>query len=142
MRSIYKYDIAKTKDYIIEGPIIKLLTAQAQLNSIVIWAEIDTTAPNRRFHIIPVGTGWPLDALPGKKCILDTHTYISTVQLAGGNLVFHIYGAEIISNPVKDKKPENKNAKKTKVNMYNNKEVTFAVDNCAIDPEILQKFLH
>lgn len=142
MRSIYKYDIAKTKDYIIEGPIIKLLTAQAQHNSIVIWAEIDTTAPNRRFQIIPVGTGWPLDAPAGKKSVLDTHTYISTIQLADGNLVFHIYGAEIISNPVKDKKPENKNAKKTKVNTYNNKEVTFAVDNCAIDPEILQKFLH
>lgn len=143
MRSIYKYDIVSTKNSIIEGPITKLLTAQAQHNSIVVWAEVDTTAPNRKFQIIPVGTGWPLDAPAGKECVLDTYTYISTIQLAGGNLVFHVYGAEIISNPVKNKNPENENIQKEKVKAkYNpNRESSFTVTNCVINPEILKKFL-
>lgn len=144
MRSIYKYDIVSAENGIIEGPITKLLTAQVQHNSIVVWAEVDTTAPNRKFQIIPVGTGWSLDAPAGKECVLDTHTYISTIQLAGGSLVFHVYGAEIVSNPVKNKKPENENTQKeeAKAKMDKNKEITFTVTNCVINPEILQQFLH
>ena len=139
MRSIYKYDIIAAENGIIEGPITKLLTAQVQHNSIVVWAEVDTTTPNRKFQIIPIGTGWPLDAPEGKECVLDTHTYISTVQMAGGSLVFHVYGAEILPTPVKDKKPENETAQKVKAKY--NREASFTVTNCVINPEILQKFL-
>lgn len=141
MRSIYKYDIVTAENGIIEGPITKLLTAQVQHNSIVVWAEVDTTAPNRKFQIIPIGTGWPLDAPEGKECVLDTHTYISTIQMAGGSLVFHVYGAEILPTPVKDKKPENETAQKVKAKYNPNKESSFTVTNCVINPEILQKFL-
>ena len=143
MRSIYKYDITEAENCVIEGPITKLLTAQAQYNTIVVWAEVDTTAPNRKFRIVLVGTGWPLDALPGKKCILDTHTYINTVQLAGGNLVFHVYGAEIISNPINDRKPKNENIQKEKAKANINKQEAALTDtNCVINHEILRKFLH
>lgn len=141
MRSIYKYDIIAAENGIIEGPITKLLTAQVQHNSIVVWAEVDTAAPNRKFQIIPIGTGWPLDAPEGKECVLDTHTYISTVQMAGGSLVFHVYGAEILPTPVKEKKPENETAQKAKVKVNPNREASFTVTNCVINPEILQKFL-
>ena len=141
MRSIYKYDIVTAENGIVEGPITKLLTAQVQHNSIVVWAEVDTTAPNRKFQIIPIGTGWPLDAPAGKECILDTHTYISTIQMAGGSLVFHVYAAEILPAPVKEKKPENETAQKAKVKVNPNREASFTVTNCVINPEILQKFL-
>lgn len=141
MRSIYKYDIVTAENGIIEGPITKLLTAQVQHNSIVVWAEVDTTAPNRKFQIIPIGTGWPLDAPAGKECILDTHTYISTIQMAGGSLVFHVYGAEILPAPVKEKKPETENVQKVKAKANPNREASFTVTNCVINPEILQKFL-
>lgn len=141
MRSIYKYDIVTAENGIIEGPITKLLTAQVQHNSIVVWAEVDTTAPNRKFQIIPIGTGWPLDAPAGKECILDTHTYISTIQMAGGSLVFHVYGAEILPTPIKEKKPESETAQKAKAKFDLNKEASFTVPNCVINPEILQKFL-
>jgi hypothetical protein len=141
MRSIYKYDIVTAENGIIEGPITKLLTAQVQHNSIVVWAEVDTTAPNRKFQIIPIGTGWPLDAPAGKECILDTHTYISTIQMAGGSLVFHVYGAEILPTPVKEKKPETENVQKAKAKVNPNREASFMVTNCVINPEILQKFL-
>ena len=143
MRSIYKYDIIEAENNVIEGPITKLLTAQVQYNTIVVWAEVDTTAPNRKFQIVLVGTGWPLDALPGKKCVLDSHTYINTVQLAGGNLVFHVYGAEIISNPINGKKPKNENIQKEKAKAKINKqEVALTDTNCIINHEILRKFLH
>lgn len=143
MRSIYKYDIVTAENGIIEGPITKLLTAQVQHNSIVVWAEVDTTAPNRKFQIIPIGTGWPLDAPAGKECILDTHTYISTIQMAGGSLVFHVYAAEVLPASVKNREDANKkgtigaeiskNAEKIKKESYT---VT-----AVINPEILQKFL-
>jgi hypothetical protein len=141
MRSIYKYDIVTAENGIIEGPITKLLTAQVQHNSIVVWAEVDTTAPNRKFQIIPIGTGWPLDAPAGKECILDTHTYISTIQMAGGSLVFHVYGAEILPTPVKEKKPETEKVQKVKAKVNPNREASFTVTNCVINPEVLQKFL-
>ena len=105
MRSIYKYDIVNTNNGIIEGPITKLLTAQVQHGTIVVWAEVDTETPNRKFEVFPIGTGWPLDPPAGKECILDTHTYLSTVQLAGGSLIFHIYYAEITPKPVKNTPP-------------------------------------
>lgn len=101
MRSIYKYDIVNTSNGIIEGPITKLLTAQVQHGTIVVWAEVDTEAPNRKFEVFPLGTGWPLDPPAGKECILDTHTYLSTVQMAGGSLIFHVYYKELTPKPVK-----------------------------------------
>lgn len=137
MRSIYKYDIS-TDNGIIKGPITKLLTAQVQNGAIVIWAEIDTNKPERKFQIVPIGTGWPLDPPAGKDCVLDTHTYIGTVQLAGGSLVLHIYGAEIVSKTVKNKTPEG--AKTTRVAAKNQNEATFT-GTAVINPEILSIFI-
>lgn len=136
MRSIYKYNIS-TDNGIIKGPITKLLTAQVQNGAIVIWAEVDTDKPERKFQIVPIGTGWPLDPPAGKDCILDTHTYIDTVQLAGGSLVLHIYGAEIVSKTVKNKAPEG--AKTTRVAAKSQNEATFT-GTAVINPEILSIF--
>lgn len=133
MRSIYKYDIVNTKNGLIEGPITKLLTAQVQHGTIVVWAEVDTEAPNRKFEVFPLGTGWPLDPPAGKECILDTHTYLSTVQLAGGSLIFHVYYAEITPKPVKKAIPvaEKKAAARKE----------YTVESVAmINPEILKVF--
>ena len=133
MRSIYKYDIVNTSNGIIEGPITKLLTAQVQHGTIVVWAEVDTEAPNRKFEVFPLGTGWPLDPPAGKECILDTHTYLSTVQLAGGSLIFHVYYAEITPKPVK-KTPPMPSKKAADRKEYAVESVTM------INPEILKVF--
>ena len=106
MRSIFKYDVVEAKNGIIEGPITKLLTAQVQHGSIMAWAEVDTEAENVKYQVIPIGTGWPLDAPAGEQCVLDTHQYIGTVQLAGGGLVFHVYAKKLTPAPVKAKTPE------------------------------------
>ena len=136
MRSIYKYDIVNTSNGIIEGPITKLLTAQIQHGTIVVWAEVDTEAPNRKFEVFPLGTGWPLDPPAGKECILDTHTYLSTVQMAGGSLIFHVYYAEITPKPVKKTIPAVPVAPKTAAARRE-----YAVESVTmINPEILKVF--
>lgn len=142
MRSIYKYDVVSAPNGIIEGPITKILTAQVQHNSIVVWAEVDTTAPNRKFQIIPIGTGWPLDAPNGKSCVLDTHTYISTVQIAEGNLIFHIYGAEIVSKPSNQNNIEKTKQEEAKVKINKNREATATVVGAVINPDVLRQFIH
>lgn len=144
MRSIYKYDIVEAKDGIIEGPITKLLHVGVQHNSIKVWAEIDTNAPIRKFQILPIGTGWNLDSTRAdKQSILDTHTYMGTVMLANGNLVFHVYGTEIIPAPVKKpESPKEKVAKVEKViNNNKNKEATFSGTITMINPDVLRQFL-
>ena len=148
MRSIYKYDIVEARDGIIEGPITKLLHVDAQDNSIKVWAEIDTNAPVRKFQILPLGTGWNLDTgRADKQCVLDTHTYMGTVMLANGNLIFHVYGAEILPAPtkksesLKETKEKEKNEKNEKVAINSTKEATFSGTNTMINYDILRKFL-
>jgi hypothetical protein len=132
MRSIFKYDVVEAKNGIIEGPITKLLTAQVQHGSIMVWAEVDTDAENVKYQVIPIGTGWPLDAPAGEQCVLDTHQYLSTVQLAGGGLVFHVYAKEL--TPIKVKKTEPPKARVNKAT-----EATFT-GSAVINPEILAVF--
>lgn len=131
MRSIFKYDVVEAKNGIIEGPITKLLTAQVQHGSIMVWAEVDTDAENVRYQVIPIGTGWPLDAPTGEQCVLDSHQYIGTVQLAGGGLIFHVYAKAL--TPIKVKKTEPPKVRVDKA------EATFT-GSVVINPEILSVF--
>lgn len=144
MRSIYKYDIVEAKDGIIEGPITKLLHVGVQHNSIKVWAEIDTNAPIRKFQILPIGTGWNLDTgRADKQCVLDTHTYMGTVMLANGNLVFHVYGTEIVPAPVKKPEPPKEKVVKAEkvVDNSKSKEATFSGTITMINPDVLRQFL-
>ena len=136
MRSIFKYDVVEAKNGIIEGPITKLLTAQVQHGSIKVWAEVDTEAENVKYQVIPIGTGWPLDAPAGEQCVLDTHQYIGTVQLAGGGLVFHVYAKEL--TPIKVKKTEPTPEKTDRVKKT--VQVDGAKAEVVINPEILAVF--
>ena len=143
MKSIYKYVVDTAENGIIKGPITKLLTAQVQHGALVVWAEVDTDKADRKFQIIPIGTGWNLDAPSDKTCVLDSHTYLSTVQYAGGSLVFHVYVAEILPAPVKSREDVNK---KVVVDSGMNKNMNKAkkegrTANTVINPEILAFFL-
>ena len=133
MRTIYKYDLSDAKNNIIEGPIVRLLHAGHQHGRIMVWAEVDTEAPIRKFEVFPIGTGWPLEPPVGGKCVLDTHTYLSTIQWAGGSLIFHVYYAEITPKPMKENPPMP--AKKTTRKEYAVKSETM------INPEILKSFI-
>ena len=141
MRSIYKYDIVAARDSIIEGPITKLLTAQDQHGTIVVWAEVDTDAPVRKFEVFPIGTGWPLDPPLGRECVLDTHTYLSTIQFAGGSLIFHVYYKDVTPAPVKKSEPPKEKVEKVTVAIKNPKEATFSGTITMINPDILRQFI-
>lgn len=136
MRSIYKYNILDGQDGVITGPITKIINAAEQHGNIVVWAEVDTDAPARKFQVIPIGTGWNLDPPSNKECVLDTHTFLNTIQLMDGHLVFHVYYKEL--TPVIVKKPE---PSKEKV-AVNAKEATFSGTIAMINPDILRKFVH
>jgi hypothetical protein len=141
MRTIYKYDIVAAHDNIIEGPITKLLTAQIQQGTIVVWAEVDTSAPVRKFEVFPIGTGWPLDPPLGRECVLDTHTYLNTVQFAGGSLIFHVYYKDVTPAPVKKSEPPKEKVEKVAVAIKTPKEATLSGTITMINPDILKKFI-
>lgn len=140
MRSIYKYDVLKLSEKnegatVIEGPITKILTVQVQHDSIMVWAEVDTEMPNRKFEVAAIGTGWPLDA---NNCVLDTHDYLGTLQFMEGHLVLHIYIKELIPTTVKNK-PVKTNKGELKVEFKPN-EATFT-SVAMINPEVLAKLI-
>ena len=141
MRTIYKYDIVAAHDSIIEGPITKLLTAQVQHGTIVVWAEVDTNAPVRKFEVFPIGTGWPLDPPLNRECVLDTHTYLSTVQFAGGSLIFHVYYKDVTPVPAKKPEPPKEKVEKVAVAINNPKEAIFNGTITMINPDILKQFI-
>lgn len=142
MRSIYKYDVIKLSERneggtVIEGPITKILTVQVQHDSIMIWAEIDTEMPNRKFEVAAIGTGWPLDA---KNCVLDTHDYLGTLQFMDGHLVLHIYIKEVTPN-VKIKETETSKTNKGELKVrFEPKEVTFT-GKAKINLDVLSKLI-
>lgn len=144
MRSIYKYRLDNSNGGVIEGPITKILTAQEQHDSIVVWAEVDTEKENKVFDFMIIGTGWPLDASKNKESVLDTHNYLSTVQLAGGALVFHVYYKEIVpvslnkKTPLKNKEIENICSADYNKNQKNKESYTITT---VINPEILAHFI-
>jgi hypothetical protein len=143
MRSIYKYKVNSNNGAIIEGPITKLLTAQVQYNDIVIWAEVDTDKPNVKYEIVSVGTGWPLDPPNGKECMLDTFTYLNTIQFVGGALVLHVYYKEIIPAPIKNRESVNKKANagaEMNKNADKAKKESYTVTT-VINPEVLAYFI-
>lgn len=108
MRSIFKYTINLTgSDNIINAPITKFLSAGEQYGNMVVWAEVDTSLPNRQFVLFPIGTGWSLDATKEFECPLDICDFIGTVMLCNGELVFHIYVAEIVNMKMKKFTPNN-----------------------------------
>lgn len=143
MRSIYKYDVLKLSERneggtVIEGPITKILTVQVQHDSIMIWAEVDTEMPNRKFEVAAIGTGWPLDA---KNCVLDTHDYLGTLQFMDGHLVLHMYIKEVTPN-VKAKETETSKTNKGELLRieFKPREATFT-GKAVINQDILAKLI-
>ena len=86
MKKIYKYPLEVTDTQFIELPLgAEILTAQMQGNQLCLWAMVnsspDAIKKNRRIEII--GTGYPVPTGDLK--------YISTFQIAGGGLTFHVF---------------------------------------------------
>jgi hypothetical protein len=85
MKTIWKFPLEVTDA---QGVLLpqgaQVLTAQLQGRSLCLWALVDPDAPKtvRLLHIF--GTGHPVHNA-------DSLRYISTFQLDGGALVFHVF---------------------------------------------------
>lgn len=91
MRKIYKYHLAIETYQEIEIPIdAKLLSVQMQHGNPMLWALVwdFKDKPKEMRSIWIYGTGHEISENPGE--------YISTFQMAGGNLVFHAFDGGII----------------------------------------------
>jgi hypothetical protein len=91
MRTVYKYPVQVT-----DAPTVRLpkgaqvLTVQEQCGDVFMWALVDPSAEKeaRTFRI--AGTGHPVDDGLELK-------FVSTFQMRGGALVFHVF--EVVERP-------------------------------------------
>lgn len=84
MEVIWKFELSpKDQQEVLMPKNAEVLAAQAQNDGIMIWAKCDSTNDLERRIFVIEGTGHEI-----------THSdlkYISTVQLHGGSLVFHVF---------------------------------------------------
>ena len=86
MKTVYKYSLRVTDSQVITLPKgSKILSVGEQHGNIRLWALVDTTEPEAEQHTIIVhGTGHNANDVEGA-------TFIGTVFLADGSLVFHVF---------------------------------------------------
>ncbi len=86
MRTVYKYPLEFCDVQEIAMPEgAQSLCAQVQNEKPQLWALVDPSRPMARREILVLGTGHPIDVSPLR--------YISTFQVRGGSLVFHVFEA-------------------------------------------------
>ncbi|RPD45493.1 hypothetical protein DNI29_19115 [Hymenobacter sediminis] len=87
MRTIFKYPVNLEDMQVIRLPRFSApLSIQQQGEALQMWALVDTEQPLQDYLLHCYGTGHTVAELP------IGHEFISTVQLAGGGLVFHFFG--------------------------------------------------
>lgn len=92
MLTIYKYELEITGSQWLEMPQhAEILCVKTQRNKICAWARVNTERDLFQRRIIIVGTGSPM-----MKNDFIYYKYIDTVELSGGDLIFHIFeGGEV-----------------------------------------------
>lgn len=82
--TIWKYPLIIEDEQTLQMPRgAVILSAQVQHGSLFLWAMVDPTQPHDERDIEIIGTGMEFSEAP--------RNYIGTVQMAGGNLVWHIF---------------------------------------------------
>lgn len=85
MNTIYKYLLATVDFQTVDMPRgAKILSAQVQHNHVCIWALVDADRDPVRHAFEIHGTGHPIHNS-------ERLTFIDTVQLADGGLIFHVF---------------------------------------------------
>jgi hypothetical protein len=83
MITIYKYPVSLVDEQDIMMPLgAEILTIQTQNGEICLWAKVDPELPKVPHRVLCRGTG---------HACRGVGRYLSTVQLAGGDLVFHFF---------------------------------------------------
>lgn len=87
MITVYKYPVQMIEDFALTLPRgAQFLDAQVQGGEVFIWARVDTTQELRVYRFGVHGTGHPMTEFT------RSAPHIATFQLAGGSLVFHLFG--------------------------------------------------
>jgi hypothetical protein len=83
MKTIWKFPISLTDRQTIQMPEgAKILDVQDQHGGLKLWALVDPTAPQGPRNICIHGTG---------HAVVDVGPHITTFQIHGGDLVFHVF---------------------------------------------------
>ena len=86
-KTIWKFELETTDKQTLKMPVgAKILTVQTQNEKPCLWALVDPNAEKEDRFIEVFGTGHPIGCDMG----VD-RKYISTYQLRGGSLVFHVF---------------------------------------------------
>jgi hypothetical protein len=87
MQSVFKYPIGRKNGWFTismhDGA--RILDAQTQHGTAVLWAVVDTSKPQVRRTFAMIGTGYELPFEVERTC------YIGTVQFSNGDEVYHIF---------------------------------------------------
>lgn len=85
-KTIWKFAFQISDEIIIDMPKgAEILTLQTQHGIAFLWALVDPNAEKERRFFDLYGTGHPIDMS------IDRY-YVGTFQVAGGDLVFHLFG--------------------------------------------------
>lgn len=85
--NIWKYPLEVTDAQPVFMPAgAKVLSAQVQHGVICLWAMVDPSKPDVPHVVRIIGTGHSFPAV-----IADEYQHVGTVQLAGGDLIFHVF---------------------------------------------------
>lgn len=88
--SIYKYPFHLVDLLMVNMPAgAEILCVQTQREKPCMWARVDPSAPMELRSFAIYGTGHPISPDAAKD-----HRYVGTFQLAGGDLVFHVFEIE------------------------------------------------
>lgn len=86
-KTIWKFELENTDEQKVEMPVgSEILTVQTQNETPCLWALVDPSADKETRYLEVFGTGNPLPY-----CTDLDRIYISTYQLKGGSLVFHVF---------------------------------------------------
>jgi 6-phosphogluconolactonase/glucosamine-6-phosphate isomerase/deaminase len=86
MKTIYKYPLKIQDKQTISMPIgAQILSVQVQDEVVCLWALVEPRLPKREIEFQMLGTGHDAGH------INSNFKHISTVQVDGGNLVFHVF---------------------------------------------------
>lgn len=92
MKTIWKFLIGPKITKIMMPYGAKVLTVAIQYGDVCIWAEVDSTVPLTERTFAAIGTGFNFASLDLP--MNAEMSYIGTVQMSGGSLIWHIYEAK------------------------------------------------
>lgn len=88
MKTIYKYNISSTQNTLILRKGAQILSVGYQGLRMMLWAVVDTDAPQQNREVLVLGTGWNTD-------LQEHHKFIGTLQDNVG-FVWHVFdGGEV-----------------------------------------------